>query len=281
MSQSPIRELGWQPDMPDWRDLTVNAATVAGIFSDLVPMGIRPKQVDWRQFCREIEPETDVPSSTRVCVDLLEYCERRVFGQPVQLSGNFVHRTAARLAQTQGENALSLRLVWKSIVRFGAPTANVWPGPEHAGVPDPDPDAFAYSMAKNYSQLLYVRLDSRGQSTSATLETLRSCLAAGFTFVFGFPHSTSISSDGEIGFPTTFDVARGGHAVLATGFDDDYRLRSDRGCFQVRGRWGKDWGDSGYGWLPYSYVRKQLATDFWTVLNPQWLESGEFLRPSL
>lgn len=277
MSQVPIRVLGWQPDMPDWRDFTANSPHVAELLSELLPLAARAKNVDLREYCSEVTSESEIPSSTRVCVDLIEYCERRVFGQPLELSDFFVHQTAKRFAQTKGGNPLSLRLIWKSIVRFGAPTANVWPHPDQAL--DVDPDAFAFSMARNYSQLIYVRLDPPGQSTSTTLEVLRSFLAAGFPFVFGFPHFTSISADGEIGFPTTYDMALGGHAVMATGYDDSYRLRSDRGCFEVRGHWDKAWGNNGYGWLPYSYVRKQLATDFWTVLHPQWLQSGEFLRP--
>lgn len=43
--------------------------------------------------------------------------------------------------------------------------------------------------------------------------------------------------------------------------------------------WGEAWGESGYGWLPYAYVTAGLAIDFWTLVWPEWLASGEFQRP--
>ena len=45
--------------------------------------------------------------------------------------------------------------------------------------------------------------------------------------------------------------------------------------------WGTEWGNHGYGWLPYDYVRTHLAGDFWTIMSPEWLDSGEFWRPEL
>jgi C1A family cysteine protease len=63
------------------------------------------------------------------------------------------------------------------------------------------------------------------------------------------------------------------------GYDDKLRIRSDKGALLVRNSWGADWGDGGYGWLPYEYVRQQLAVDFWTLLKPSWLKSGEFESP--
>ena len=77
-----------------------------------------------------------------------------------------------------------------------------------------------------------------------------------------------------------FDDIRGGQAVTAVGYDDNRRIRSDRGAILFRSSWGSQWGDDGFGWLPYSYVREQLAADFWTVIKPSWLQSGEFGRPN-
>jgi C1A family cysteine protease len=48
----------------------------------------------------------------------------------------------------------------------------------------------------------------------------------------------------------------------------------------IRNSWGPGWGERGHGWLPYSYILERLAADFWTLVNPQWLASGEFDRPA-
>ena len=277
MLQGQSTELGWHPDLPDWRDLTLNADQVSPLLRNLAPLESRPTRVDWREYCGEVDDETDIPSSTRACVALLEQCERRVTGQGIELSKQFVRRSAVRLAESCAEPPCSLRVTWKAIVRLGTPSAYVWPGTAENRTNEPD--AFVYSMARNYADLLYIRLDPRGQFGSVTLEVLRSCLAAGFSFVFGLPLYTSLTPEGEIGFPTRYDLDRGGQALMAVGYDDEYRVRSDRGCFQVRGCWGREWGDRGYGWLPYTYVREQLARDFWTATQPSWLASREFLRP--
>ena len=277
MFQAMLGEAGWQPDIPDPRDLVPGENRVVELLRDLPALAERPAHVDWRQFCPAVGPPDRIPSSIHACVDLLAHCERQVLGQRLPLSKLFVFRTASRLAKLHGVQPQSLRNIWKALVRFGAPPQQVWPGSD--GSAESDPDTFAYFAAQNCSSLLYVRLDAREQAATDTLDTVRWFLAAGFGVVFGFPLCSAITENGEIGFPTVYDVIRGGHAVLSVGYDDQRRMRSDRGCLLVRSCWGSDWGENGYGWLPYRYVCERLTSDFWTIIHPQWLESGEFKRP--
>jgi len=30
------------------------------------------------------------------------------------------------------------------------------------------------------------------------------------------------------------------------------------------------------GWLPYEYVLKGMAEDFWTILKKEWIDTGSF-----
>ena len=132
----------------------------------------------------------------------------------------------------------------------------------------------------SFANARYVRLDGTRQSGAETLETLKSFLAAGFACVLGFGVPSSLTNEPEIPFPTRFDAIRSGQAVVVAGYDDEPRIRSEKGALLVRNSWGTSWGMDGYGWLPYRYVTDRLAADIWTVLRGQWLRSGEFALPS-
>ena len=74
--------------------------------------------------------------------------------------------------------------------------------------------------------------------------------------------------------------------VVVTGYDDSIVIRStdpfsrqvvvSRGAFRVRNSWGTTWGQSGYGWLPYDYVRAGLTSDWWSLTKAEYLDTGEF-----
>lgn len=65
----------------------------------------------------------------------------------------------------------------------------------------------------------------------------------------------------------------GGHGVVAVGYDDAMTIKNTicgsktKGALLMRNSWDTVWGDAGYGWLPYDYVLKGLARDWWTLLK--------------
>jgi len=74
----------------------------------------------------------------------------------------------------------------------------------------------------------------------------------------------------------------GGQCVDAVGYDDNMAIINatcmgrTTGAFLIRNSWGTGWGDKGYGWLPYEYVLKGLATDWWTFAKADWIDTGQF-----
>lgn len=69
--------------------------------------------------------------------------------------------------------------------------------------------------------------------------------------------------------------------MVAVGYDDSVRIgggdSETEGAFLIRNSWGRGWGDDGYGWLPYEYVRRGLASDWWVLIENGWVDTGEFM----
>jgi C1A family cysteine protease len=60
--------------------------------------------------------------------------------------------------------------------------------------------------------------------------------------------------------PKHSESVLGGHAVVCCGYDDSKQV------FICRNSWGKNWGDSGYFYMPYQYLlARNLSSDFWAI----------------
>jgi C1A family cysteine protease len=283
MAHFEPRGFGWWPSVPDFRDYSPESAPAAELLRQLRESGAAAaapaSSVDLREYFLAVSDQLHLhASAAHACAGLVDYFERRANGRLLQPSRLFLYQNALRLAGLAGNCGVDLRTTLKAMVRCGIPPERHWP--YETGRLAEQPDAFLYSFAQPYAAVSYVRLESRKSTGAQNLQTIKAFLAAGFPAVCGFPVPNSLQDDGNIPYRPTFDSIQGGQAVVVVGYDDRW-LRGSRGALLVRSSWGTPWGEDGYGWLPYAYVEEHLAADFWTLLHPDWMHSGEFEVPEL
>ncbi|OQW38958.1 MAG: cysteine protease [Proteobacteria bacterium SG_bin4] len=275
--------LGWHRDLPDMRDHTQSTESVAKVLAKSSPLKkaakTLPASVDLRKYCSPIEDQGSIGSCTaHAGVGMVEYFERRAFGKHIDASRLFLYKVTRQLIGFTGDDGAYLRDTMKALVLFGVPPEKYWPYDVKRF--NDDPSSFCFSYAQSYQAIDYYRLDPPGTSTSALLANVKKNLAANLPSMFGFSVYSSIpgagDGKGEIPYPGKGDTLEGGHAVLAVGYDDQKKIGTTKGALLIRNSWGKDWGDHGYGWLPYAYIENGLADDFWSLVRAEFVDSDLF-----
>jgi len=293
MSDTTVRRcMGWLKDYPDFRDYTpthpaVAPALAAGHLGPDLPRAktALPPKVDLRKWCSPIEDQGTLGACTaHAGVGLVECCERRAFGEYVDASRLFLYKVTRNLMRTTGDTGGYLRTTMGALALFGVPPEKYWPYVEKQF--DAEPPAFCYGFAEHYAALTYFRLDVAGTKPDEVLRRIKYYLAGGLPAMFGFTVYHSIAEaekTGAIPFPMPREAVEGGHAVVAVGYDDDKTIRNaapgakdTTGALRIRNSWGTAWGEKGYGWLPYEYVMRGLAQDWWTLVKMEWMETGAF-----
>jgi len=293
--------MGWLPDYPDFRDYTVEREEVSlrlkrlaqkePVKDMLKKLGVAqpakasiPKSVDLRKWCSPIENQGGLGSCTaNAGVGLVEYYERRAFAKHIDASRLFLYKATRNLLHWTGDRGAFLRTTMAAMVLFGVPPEEYWPYLIEDF--DKEPSSFCYAFAQDYQVIQYFRLDSLSTPKDLLLKRIKSFLAAGLPSMFGFSVFSSIeqaNEDGKIPYPCRGEKILGGHAVVAVGFNDDIKIKNTTcgvettGALLIRNSWGREWGDKGYGWLPYEYVLAGLAIDWWSLLKNEWVDTKEF-----
>jgi C1A family cysteine protease len=280
--------MGWIPDYPDFRDYTEETEEVKSVIGMArVSKGKSPPvSVDLREWCSPIEDQGALGSCTaHAGVGVIEYYERKSFGRHIDASRLFLYKVARNLMKMKGDTGAYLRTTMGAMVLFGVPPEEYWPYGEDEKEFDKEPPAFCYAFAQNYQTVKYFRHDPPGSKADEVLGKVKAYLMKGHPAMFGFTVYNSIEqagSTGKIPFPSPKEKIEGGHAIIAVGYDDKMKIKNKyektetTGALLIRNSWGKGWGEGGYGWLPYEYVLRGLAEDFWSVLKKEWIDTGQF-----
>jgi C1A family cysteine protease len=197
----------------------------------------------------------------------------------------FLYKATRNLLGWTGDTGAYLRTTMGAMALFGVPPEKYWP--YKIASFDVEPSAFLYAFAQSFQAVNYYRLDPVGTTPANLLSQIKTNLAANLPSMFGFTVYNSVSQangagKGKIPYPSSKDKVAGGHAIMAVGYDDALTIKNANssttttGALLIRNSWGTSWGDGGYGWLPYEYVLKGLAVDWWTLISEKYVQTTKF-----
>jgi C1A family cysteine protease len=251
MSEQPvIRKYGWKKGVPDPAD----------VFHMKVVAPPKETHVDLRQYCPPVYDQGSLGSCTANAIGAA-YQFDQIKGKvntfvPSRL---FIYYNERVLEGTVKEDAgASIKDSARTINITGVCNEISWPYDIKKFAQKPPKPC--YTDALQHKSVVY-------KGVAQTLNDLKTCLANGFPFVFGFVvypsfETVAVSKTGLVPMPTPTEQPLGGHAVMACGYDDS------KSVFIVRNSWSSRWGDKGYFYMPYAYItNSNLASDFWTVTS--------------
>lgn len=250
-------------------NLTPNRRLVRISPEDLMPLDLRkpaqglPSKVDLRQWASPVDNQGDLGACTGFSIKAARELMAIRDGQPayVPLSPLFLYYYERKKEGTLNEDAGSNITTGMEVMqKIGISPESLWTYDDHNDENPATkekfqqaPSAEAYSAARTYRVNEVRPLD--------TLRDIRYELAHRNPVVIGIEVYEAFydTKTGRLPLPNPKEKSQGGHAVLVVGYDDVQKV------LIVKNSWGNDWGDHGYFYMPYEYVKLGLASEALTA----------------
>ncbi|MBC2582021.1 C1 family peptidase [Clostridium sp. DJ247] len=231
-----------------------------------------PPSVDLRYKCPPVYDQGELGSCTAnagcACRALLANNSR------LMLSRLFLYYMERSLKGTVTEDSgASVRDICKAANKFGICEEMYMPYDVNNFSIQPSNDAI--NNAQVYKINSYRKLNTLDE-IKQNIAFRQQGVLAGMDVYDSF-QSEEVARTGRMTIPKSTEQNYGGHAVLIVGYIDTQNTLSKlkfmfkwseapQGYLIVRNSWGANWGEHGYFYMPYEFVTKGYAYDFWTMI---------------
>jgi hypothetical protein len=178
-------------------------------------------------------------------------------GDPINLSQLFLYYAyREQFGNVNSDDGVMLRDLLKTLLNVGICREETWP--YTLANWDKKPSPAAYEEAAQHRIKSYHALYSAADMIQ--------CLASGYGFIGGIGcyegfDSLYTEKTGVVNMPSPGESLLGWHALY---FGGGYDLH--RGMVKFQNSYGPEWGDRGFGWISFEYLKSpRLSADFWTV----------------
>jgi len=192
-----------------------------------------------------------------------EWQESQDYGIFVPLSPRFAYEEAKKLywgKNARKKEGADLRSIVKVLTKLGICEEKFWP--YEAGNPET-----MGNITETYQSASEFKIKSYARITN--LEDLKRSLVKFGPCLIGWLVYKGIKKAKENGVVPTPNMAwpsnwrpLGGHATVAVGFDDNMKALGKKGYIKFKNSWGIGWGEEGYGYLSYDYIKDHMLDAF-------------------
>lgn len=219
------------------------------------PQPILKRSVDLRAGFTPIKDQKQIGACTVFAVtSIFEYILKKILQKSYDLSESFVYYNVRRTKGNEGKDTgSSYQDVIKSIGTEGICTEILHPYSK--GLSDePSEEAYNDGKTRRIVKALNVCVKENdiksaiqeGYPVAISLKVFNS-----FSTTTHSGEGNNIGASGFVTYPSKSEIESGEfgyHAMVIVGYTDETKH------FVVRNSWGKDFGDKGYCYIPYSYI---------------------------
>lgn len=191
-------------------------------------------------------------------VSVFEYFLSNAVNAEMDLSEAYVYYNARKISDdTDNDNGVSLQNVIKAMTDSGICVEELCPYDQNTYSEKPSDDAYEDGHKRKILDAKNVPID---------IAKIKLAIADGYPVVASFKIYDSFTKNikGFVSMPTEEELkssVKEYHAMVICGYSDE------QSYFIVRNSWGEDFGDKGYCYIPYSYVRNPELTRYACIIT--------------